>query len=326
MRKVIPEKPASELNDWRNKLNQYVELEDINDLTVNSYSRNSLLAMTKDWNLFVEFCLSKNVRAMPCATTAIRIFLEKEAKQRKFATIRRYSVTIGLFHKILQYKDPTSNQAIKLLLSSLRIEKNGDAQQAEAFTREHLDTLYDKLDTSPNPKHIRDLAICCVMFECAMKRSELSNLTLHNIHIVRTDNSCLIDVDNAQYQLSESSSHALKKWLLLAHPSIEEADKEKALFSAIDKHGNISHTAMDHSSLYRVARNVGDILGGKIKFSGQSMRVGAVKELAEQGKKVRDIQWFGRWASTAMPYQYLGNITASEQEKTKYKRFKALDE
>jgi hypothetical protein len=57
-----------------------VTLEQFNQLTQHQYSRNSLLAFTKDWNLFLEFCQLRSVNAIPASITAVRQFIELEAR------------------------------------------------------------------------------------------------------------------------------------------------------------------------------------------------------------------------------------------------------
>ncbi|MDN3685828.1 hypothetical protein QW180_28830 [Vibrio sinaloensis] len=98
-------------------INQFANnatLEQVNFLTANQYARNSLLAMTKDWNLFIDFCKTKK------CFTATRFFYgrafvyrKKEAAQRKYSTVKRYVVTISLFHRILRLSDPTASSGVK---------------------------------------------------------------------------------------------------------------------------------------------------------------------------------------------------------------------
>jgi hypothetical protein len=59
-----------------------------------------------------------------------------------------------------------------------------------------------------------------------------------------------------------------------------------------------------------------------MRFTGQSARVGAAKELEKQGYNLRSIQEFGRWLSPAMPAQYLGKENTAELEKAKFKVIK----
>lgn len=303
-----------EKNQFLSKFSNPIELEDINSLTDNSYSHNSLLAMRKDWSLFSEFCQSKHVRPIPASSTAVRLFLEREAQKRKYATIKRYNVTIGLVHRILGIADPTSTQVVQSTLSRLRLEKKHDATSAQPFTLKHLKMITQRLERSTKLKDKRDLAIYYVMFECMLKRGELK--TLSHQDIIEDQYSRKILVGQETYTLSESASTYLSKWVS-AKPS-----SAGPLFTAIDKHGVTSVEPLDDSSIFRILRNASKKLGLDVQFSGQSLRVGAVADLAKKGKKVREIQQYGRWQSAAMPYHYLGNKAQAEEEKIVFKSIK----
>lgn len=288
-------------------------------LTQSYYKKNSILAFTKDWNLFVQYCQSKSVNALPASITAVRRFLEHEAKTRKYSTLKRYAITIGLVHHLLNQKDPTTNIQIRNLLRHLRLEKRGDAKQAECFTRQHLRKLYNQLNHSENSRDIRDLAVYHVMFECALKRSELKRLSFE--HLSSTEQEMkYITITDGEYLLSDNAQQALRKWTQLV------TSHQGPVFRAIDRHGNIAQTELDDSSIFRILRRAGELLSQHgLSFSGQSTRIGAVKELAQQGYKIKEIQQFGRWLSPAMPNQYLGNLHIAETEKLKFIRFKPLE-
>ncbi|PMJ90600.1 tyrosine-type recombinase/integrase [Vibrio sp. 10N.261.55.A7] len=308
MRKKIERITDKEaLNQWRTVFSSDISIEQFELLTQFQYSRNSMLAMVKDWNVFNHFCLQKHVRSLPASVTAVRRFIEHESEKRKFSTLKRYSVTISLVHRLLADSDPVANSQIRLLLAKYRLDKHGDAKQAAVFTAEHLQSLDTILMQSPTPKAVRDLSICYLMFECALKRSELKRLMLTNTHLY--DDFVALDISDHTYRLSGRASYVLKQWLA----TLGEID-EGVLFSAIDKHGNISQRKMDDSSIYRVLKGASEILELPVNFSGHSTRVGAAKHLANNGSNIKEIQKFGRWLSPAMPYQYIGLKQKAEDE------------
>ncbi|KGY11581.1 integrase [Vibrio tubiashii] len=294
-----------------------IGVEHFNDLTDGSYSHNSLLAMGKDWNLFREFCDSKTVRPLPAAATAVRLFIENESKSRKYSTIKRYAVTIGLVHRLLGLPDPVSSVSVRNTLADLRINKKHDSHSTNAFSRQHLDELTLLLHKSKNSKDIRNLAIYHIMFECMLKRSELRDLALESVY--SHDERFNVVVGSEEYQLSVESSQLLARWLEV------RGDYSGALFTAIDKYGNLSRNALNDSSIYRILRAASDKLMLDVQFSGQSLRVGAASDLASQGAKVKEIQRHGRWKSAAMPYQYVGNRSQAALERMVYKSFKPWD-
>lgn len=290
--------------------------QDVVDLTQGKYSRSSVLAIRTDWNRFVLFCESKHVRPLPASVTAIRLFLEHESRDRKFATLRRYSITIGIIHVIHNFSDPTNHRQIKFTLQQLRLNKHGDAKQSSPLTKEHLLQLNTTLSSSPEIRDIRDLSIYFVMFECALKRSELKKLQIDNISLQK--NHAVLSIGDNKYQLSDLACSAITKWIKLLYGS------QGVLYRRIDKHSNIGTGQLDDSSIYRILRRASDLLGlpEHMKFNGQSARVGATKELQSQGYKLKDIQDFGRWMSPAMPAQYLEKTSTAEGEMARFRAIK----
>lgn len=296
--------------------NNQVTKDEIDKLTCGLYSRSSVLAMATDWNRFISFCEAKHVTALPASITAIRMFLETEARERKFSSIRRYSITIGTVHKLHSYSSPVAHRQIQLTLTQLKHTKQGDARQANALTLQHIKTLDEMLGKDNTLRGHRDIAIYYIMFECVLKRSHLKNLQLSDI--VEIDDKYCINLDERTYRLSEEASAALFRWLQYL-----EGD-QGYLFRRIDKHNNIGMRQLDDSSIYRILRRASDLLGfaNEHRFTGQSARVGATQELENQGYNIKDIQDFGRWLSPAMPAQYLQMKRVAENEMTKYKVIK----
>ena len=188
MRKNIPlmSDPA-QLKESIKLFSKPIGYQDFVELTHSLYSHNSLLSMVNDWNRFVEFCITRHVNPLPASVTAIRLFLEHEGKQRKYASIRRYSLTIGLIHRLHSLPEPTNHRQIHFTLSALRNMKKGDAAQATPFTEKHLNELFKFLGESDSIKDLRDLLIYSLMFECFLKRGQLRDLTCHQLDLSNSE-------------------------------------------------------------------------------------------------------------------------------------------
>lgn len=316
MRKKVPVlTDPSQVNFFVKKLNNEASLDVIDELTDNQYSRNSMLGILSDWNRYLAFCLKHHINTLPASVTAIRRFLETEAHERKFSSLKRYTATLSLLHTILGFPNPIKHKQVRFTLVQLQISKSGDAKQTNAMTYHHLNQLNNTLAKPNAPlKDIRDVSIYNVMFECALKRSELKNLKAS--HFSARDNGNCVHVADSTYQLSEVASGHLQRWIEISEPF-----DEQPLFRSIDRHGHIHNQPLDDSSIYRIVRRASDLLGltGSLSFSGNSIRVGATQELAKQGMTIRDIQDFGRWMSPVMPAQYLGQFAKSEEGKIVFK-------
>lgn len=321
MRKKIPViTNQTVVKEMVSKLSISANLELLQALTQSQYSHNSLLAIYSDWRHYLEFCHLHHINVLPASITAVRRFLERESHHRKFASLKRYAATLSLMHTILGLPNPVNHRQIKFTLNQLHALKGADAKQTNAFTFQHLQQLNQLLNKDKGTKVIRDVAIYNLMFECALKRSELKHFCFEQF-VFQDDGLAHIILSDKTYQLSKDASEYLSKWLncLPVH--------EGPVFRSIDRHGNISSNLMNDSSIYRILRNASSLLQlpENLKFSGQSLRVGAVKELSKQGMNIKAIQDYGRWLSPAMPTQYIGNHSNAELEKTKFRSIKAWD-
>lgn len=321
MQKIIPiESDPELLKKSQLKFSQAITYDDLMQLTHHQYAHNSLLSMVNDWNLFVAFCLTKHVQPLPASVTAIRLFLEKESLKRKYASLRRYSLTIGLLHRLHALPDPVNHRQIHFTLSALRNIKKGDATQASAFTSNHLIQLDKMLNPLESIKDMRDLIIYHLMFECLLKRGQLRRLQISDFNTSHL-NSIKLNLGNNSYSLSTRLSELLAQWLVILNR------QDGYLLCRIDKHGNLGTDALNDSSVYRVFRRASDLLGlpNHLKFSGQSTRVGATQELYNKGYNLRQIQEIGQWVSPVMPAQYLGMHQLSENEQLVFKKIKSWD-
>lgn len=296
---------------------QKITAKEFQSYTLNQYAMNSLLAMCSDWNRYIAFCQCHHYCPLSATDVLpVRHFLESEATQRKYASIRRYSITIGLVFRLLNYSDPTTKPEVRRLLMSLRLDKKGDEKQSDAFNSRHLSRLNSLLCKSKNVLDIRDLAIYYLMFECALKRGELRDLTKDQIDQHHAD--ITVNIQETHYALSEKAARAIIKWMSYIHD-----DEIIVVFRSIDRHGHIAASPLNDSSIYRILRHAATRLNQPgLKFSGQSARIGAAQELHKQGQNVSEIQEFGRWNSPIMPMQYIGNKASANQTQLRYKSFK----
>ncbi len=320
MKKDIPKILDKELIDkYHAALTKPIELDVLNEMTSGKYSHSSLLAIRKDWQLFHEFCVEMHVNSLPASVTAVRRFIDQQSKSRKYSSIRRYVITIGMIHYLLGFKDPTSHRQIGFSLSELRTSEKHQSVQTNPFTDEHLESLHKLLFTSTEANDIRDLAIYFCMYECALKRHELRELAPSSLHIEHDLVS--IEIGDQVYVLSKNGSIAMIKWL-----EVSTAQGE-TIFCSIDRHGNLSGRKLNDSSIYRILRRASTLLSlpEHLKFSSQSGRVGQVKKRAKSGQNIIDIQDFGRWSSPAMPLQYAGKLDSSDKQKQKFRSKKEWD-
>lgn len=302
--------------DKKRFLSTELDIATLNTHLKKDYSNNSLLSFKNDWNNFVLFCQFHHVVALPASTTAIRIFIEKQAKEKKLSSIKRSLISISHIHAAFDLKDPTKTAQVKVALGKIRLDKKDDNKQTEGITAMMLDKLETLLSHSVELKDIRDLCIWHLMFELLLKRGELRDLQLDDVCFDESNHG-MVKLQQCYYPLSDGTNHLLTNWINASQIT------DGYLFRAIDRHQNVSDKHLNDSSIYRVFRRANELLDLDIQFSGLSARVGATKELAKSGYSIHEIQEMGRWVSPAMPNQYIGNIERSERQKSRFKTIKA---
>ncbi|OOE52422.1 tyrosine-type recombinase/integrase [Salinivibrio kushneri] len=294
-----------------------LSIEEWSSVTQNVYSQNSLLSYRNDWRVFVAFCQEQNVTPLPCAVTTLRRFAEITASRRKISAVRRMVITVGLVHKLHQFKDPSKHREVKYAMARLLHAKLPESREATPFQSHHLAALNQQLASSKRLKDIRDRLVWSLSYEGLLKRSELAALSVDDL--ITVEAQAFIMVRDQRVPLSESVARLLMDWL------DKTGIRQGPLLRRINKHGQLGEAPLDPSSIYRVFRRASALLDESVTFSGQSPRVGASRSLAKKGMTIKQIQHMGRWKSPAMPAQYVGNTEASEQAKSRYRRKKLTD-
>ncbi|MHA2937348.1 tyrosine-type recombinase/integrase [Vibrio sp. RC27] len=322
MKKNVIVKSQFDKDRYCRYLSQDISIEQLQMMTQKQYSRNSLLAIRRDWLSFTDYAKLKQRPFLPASVDTVLEFITMMSHKRKFSSLKRYVITISNIHNILSYKDPTSSVQVSLLLNRLKLEKLGDEKQTPSFTLNHLERIRDLLIVDSTPVACRDLAIYSIMFECALKRSEVRELNFSQFtNSSSEDDNIIVQISEKSYQLSCDTSQALNRWFLLL-------DKlEGPVFRSINRHQQINNAVLNDSSIYRILKKASTMLGlpEHLSFSGQSARVGAVTELFSQGYNIKDIQSFGRWNSPVMPNLYLGKTHLAEQGKLIFKSFNKIN-
>ncbi|MEZ9709320.1 tyrosine-type recombinase/integrase [Vibrio breoganii] len=285
-----------------------------------SYSESSLKAMASDWNRYLAFCAKAKQEPFTFNEDAMLQFLAVMSSTLKFSTVRRTLIHVSLILRIHGIKDPSRQSRITQCLAGISLDKNGDSKVTKALTLEDLDYLHRELGESDKSKDLRDLAMCYVMFECALNRKALRELKLSDV--VDTSGDLLVNVETSSYRLSKNGNVVLSRYLELCKP------EQGALFVRVSKYGNLKDGSLNDSSIFRVMRRMSQVLGyaGTEELSGNSCRVGAVQQLSTEGMSLRDIQAFGRWVSPVMPAIYLNMHGLAKEHVLQFKAIRLLDD
>ena len=81
-----------------------------------AYAQSTIDAYYRDFCVFVQWCEHQKINPMPCDAGVVASFLNDQSKTKAAATIRRYAVSIGKTHRLLNFDDPTKVEVVRLAL------------------------------------------------------------------------------------------------------------------------------------------------------------------------------------------------------------------
>ena len=144
-----------------------------------AYAQSTIDAYYRDFCVFVQWCEQREINPMPCDARAVASFLDEQSKTKAAATVRRYAVSIGKIHRLLDFDDPSKAEVVRLALrrahrSSVELQK-----QSSGLTRDEVNAIVAIKCRSL--RHLRDAAMISVRFDGLMRRSEIVALKVSDV-------------------------------------------------------------------------------------------------------------------------------------------------
>jgi integrase len=279
-------------------------------------SAATLKAVRADWQVFVGWCETSRVWALPASSPDLLRFLtDQVVLGKKRSTIDRYVNTIRLIHKGALLPDPTHYADWKLDWQALvlRLAENDASapEQAEPMRTEHVRQILATLGETP--LDLRDAALISLASDTLCRESELAALKVQDI--VRAGNAWAIDLrrnktDQAGLGTSRYCSPATKARIDAWCASV--GIKRGYLFIPVGKGRQFSapppkkRKSLGAVQVARIMRRRAKCAGVPdwANISGHSGRVGSAIEMLEAGASVTEVQFAGGWKSPRMVLHY----------------------
>ncbi|WP_293922821.1 tyrosine-type recombinase/integrase [Sphingobium sp. UBA5915] len=171
----------------------------INEKLIKAYqaasSPHSIRALKSDIEAFDTWCRRANRVSVPATAETVADYLDARAgKGSRPASLSRYKASIAKIHQLLDLKDPTQAELVKLRLRAIRREKGTAQAQARPlrFKGPVRDVERDKprginirglleacADDLPG---LRDRALLSVAYDTGLRASELVAIEIEHIH------------------------------------------------------------------------------------------------------------------------------------------------
>ena len=225
------------------------------------------------------------------------------------ATLRMACAAISEAHRLAGQPNPCGSAIVSTAMQGF-VRQSADAgvtvKQAKGLTAEAVATVRGHLEgrIGLDPKAARDMAICSLMAEAGLRRSEAAALTWADV-FEEADGSGRVAVRRSKTdQAAEGAVVAVTRQAMLDLARHKQAsgvgDPDAPVFSL---------TGEQIATRLAAAAEAAGLGSG---FSGHSGRVGMAQRMTRNGAPAAAVMRQGRWQSMEMVARYTRNEAAGE--------------
>lgn len=268
------------------------------------------------WRNFAAWCQERAYQPLPAAPVAVAAYLAERAQAVKPATVRLDAAAIGHQHRQRNLPNPVDSEGVKSALAGLaRLGRAGAQKQARGISREDLAAIRatactpragrgGKMETEARARARGqvDIALCAVMFDGMLRRSEAAVLTWDDI-APAADGSGRLTVRHSK---TDPQGEGKVLWISPATMAALDALRGESADGAAPVFG------LSGQQISRRIAAACEAAGLGKGYSGHSLRVGAAQALAAANISLAGIMENGRWQSARMPARYTRNAAAAQ--------------
>ena len=280
-------------------------------------SVNTARAWRADVDIFCAWCARHGRDALPANATTVATFMDAMARSRSPTTVRRYVSSVSALHRVLDERNPAATASVKRAVKRLR-RRSGAGGDAPARPVQALTwALCQRLIEASADRLIdaRNRALLAVAYDTLLRRSELVELEVGDLS-VNADGSAALRLRGADPDAQPPPEAVVLARDTLGHVErwLERAGiREGRLFRSVPKHGRPGKS-LDPSQIPRIykamARRAGLAPETVDGISGDSTRVGALKDMIADGVDRPALLRAGRWKRADAVQRY-ADIDAS---------------
>lgn len=235
----------------------------------------------------------------------VAAFLDEQSKIKAAATVRRYAVSIGKIHRLLNFDDPTKSELVRLALRRAHRSAVAPQRQSLGLTRGDVNAIIAMRHRSL--RHLRDAAMISVGFDGLMRRSEIVALRVSDVECTDGEAARIVVRRGKTDQLARgrvvwltsTSAQVLSEWM-------ETCGDTQYLFGPIYGDLVIDQLLNPVSVQRAIKRCLREIGYAECHcFTGHALRVGAAQELLRMGRDTAGIMRAGGWKSVSTLARYL---------------------
>ena len=275
------------------------------ELLQGAYAQSTIDAYYRDFCVFVQWCDLNGVKPLPSCADEVAKFLDEQSKIKAAATVRRYAVSIGKIHRLLNFDDPSKSELVRLALRRAHRSAVAPQRQSLGLTRDDVNTIVAMRHRSL--RHLRDTAMISVGFDGLMRRSEIVALRVSDVEWSRGEAARIVVRRGKTDQLARgrvvwltsTSAQVLSEWM-------DKRDGTQFLFGPIYGDAVIDRVLNPVSVQRAIKLCLKEIGHDECHcYTGHALRVGAAQELLKLGRDTAGIMRAGGWKSVSTLARYL---------------------
>ena len=286
-----------------------------NDLIRAAKAPSTRKAYQSDFRIFESWCAAHGLASLPSAPQTIALYIAScVVAGLAPATIARRLASISKAHQAAGYEDSpasTKHFVVGEVLKGAR-RTLGVAQKCKDPLL--LNDICRLLAACPkNLLGLRDRALILTGFAGAFRRSELCAMAVSDLCF--SDSGLVINVPRSKADQEQAGDKvailfgehkdtcpikALRKWLSSANI------KGGAVFRGVDRHNNVSSTALRRDSIAAIFKTAASRAGmNATNIAGHSVRAGMATQAALNGSSERNIARTTRHRSRRVLRRYI---------------------
>ncbi len=273
-----------------------------------AYSYATIRAYKADFIKFIEFCDLNNSLALPANSQSLANFIILLINNGLCsASIRRAVAGISAIHRLNRLEDPTRDPDVNIEMRRMHRKLGRFSKQAYGISKVELRLMINSQDTSLHG--VRNKALLLTAYDTLCRRSELTQLLIEDLkfnddgtgQILLRKSKVDQEAKGNILKFDLETTKAIKTWV--NNSKIENG----YLFRGINRDDNLNGS-ISVGQINRIFKKIAhdanlnkDIIN---RISGHSLRVGAARDLAQNGNDFPTLMRKGRWSKidTIMKY------------------------
>ncbi|MDE0703974.1 MAG: tyrosine-type recombinase/integrase [Rhodospirillaceae bacterium] len=272
-----------------------------------AWADNTRRAYLAAWRRWQEWAGERGLEALPANPAHVAAFLAaRELAGLGLAALRQDAAAIAAAHRLADRDNPCASPVVTLALRGFaRAHAGREVRQASPLTAEAVLRIRAHLRGAPrrSSRAARDMALCSVMSDAGLRRSEAAALLWADI-AEEADGSGRVAV-----RRSKTDQEGEGATVAITPAAMQDLEQLARLAGRNPEHrvfGCSDRTIARRIAALAEAAELGP------GFSGHSGRVGMARRMVQAGAPSAVVMRQGRWETEKMVARYTRNEAAGE--------------